>query len=97
MVVTRKITTTDNAIGFAAVLISVFIQVPQLYKIYMTGESKSLSCLTYILLCLSSVLWVIYHYRMGTPHGMISGGLTLLTSIMILYFILSHNDNVCVN
>ena len=94
MVATRKITSTDHAIGFAAVLISAFIQVPQLYKIYTTGESKNLSCLTYILLCISSVLWIVYHYRMGTPHGMISGGLTLLISIMILYLILSHN-NIC--
>ena len=91
----RKITGTDNAIGFAAVLISVFIQVPQLYKIYSTGESKNLSCLTYILLCISSLLWVIYHYRMGTPHGMISGGITLVISAFILYLILSHNG-VCV-
>jgi uncharacterized protein with PQ loop repeat len=95
MIVTRKITGTDNAIGFAAVTVSMMIQIPQLYKIYTSGESKDLSCLTYILLCTSSMLWIIYHYRMGTPHGMLSGGITLLMSAIILYLIIDQN-RVCV-
>lgn len=83
----KEFSDAQHMVGIAAVCVSVLINLPQLYKVVKSGKSKDLSCWTYILVCISSILWVTYHYLSGTYHGMVSASISLLTASIIIFFI----------
>lgn len=87
----RTFSDAQNAVGIAAVCVSMMINLPQLYKVIKTKKSQDLSYWTYILICLSSVLWITYHYLSGTYHGMVSASFTLVTASIIIFFIVYQN------
>lgn len=47
-------------IGYTAALVTTFCLVPQLYKIITAKNSEGVSVLTYGILLLGQILWVVY-------------------------------------
>lgn len=91
----KEFSNAQNMVGIAAVSVSMMINLPQLYKVVKSGRSRDLSCVTYILLCVSSILWITYHYLSGTYHGMVSSSITLTTALIILFLIFKQ-EKKCV-
>lgn len=57
---------------------------PQIYKIFKTKSSKDLSVLTYLLLTIGSVVWILYGIELKNAPILIMNGLALLEFIIIL-------------
>ena len=49
-------------IGYIATFLTIVHLIPQVYKIYITNHTLSLSIYTHIILFCESILWIIYGY-----------------------------------
>lgn len=88
----RQFTPTLHALGITAVVVTCLIQVPQLIKVIKTGESGDLSVYTYVLLVVSGVLWSAYHIIAKTYHGAVSGIISSIIAVTILFFMYKHRQ-----
>jgi uncharacterized protein with PQ loop repeat len=68
--------------------------IPQIYHIYIIKEATSISIISYILNINASILLVIYGYLIKKNPVMISNGMVLIFSIMmlVLKYIYKKND-----
>lgn len=61
-----------------------FANVPQIYKIFKTKSAKDISVITYILLALGSIVWVLYGIELWNIPILIMNGLALIEFLIIL-------------
>ena len=62
-----------------------FANFPQIYKIFKTKSAKDLSVLTYIVLVVGSLVWVLYGIEIKNFPVLIMNGLAFLEFIAILF------------
>ena len=63
--------------------ISVFIQA---YKIYLSKLTRDISLISYLLLILSSCIWIIYGIYKKDNYLIIGSSIILIPSIFIVYY-----------
>jgi MtN3 and saliva related transmembrane protein len=49
-----------NVFGFAAAAIGIVMFFPQAFKVWQTKDTKSISLVSFIMLFISSILWLTY-------------------------------------
>lgn len=83
-------------IGYTAALVTTFCLVPQLYKIIINKNSEGVSVLTYSILLLGQILWIIYGFTVGNNvvvcANVVSGLLSLL--IIIAFNVYNKNSSI---
>ncbi len=65
-------------------IVNGFANLPQIYKIYKTKSAKDLSIITYIILTIGSIVWVLYGIEIMNIPILTMNGLALLEFIAIL-------------
>ena len=73
-----------NIIGWLATGIGIVSFMPQVYKIYQTNHTQSLSLGMYILISISFVLWIIYGMKIGAMPIVFGNILMLVMASYIL-------------
>jgi uncharacterized protein with PQ loop repeat len=78
-------------IGYIATFLTIVHLIPQVYKIYITNHTLSLSIYTHGILFCESLLWIIYGYL--TNNYLLSFGnmINILFLVYILNKIISNN------
>ena len=61
-----------------------FANFPQIYKIFKTKSAKDISTTTYLILIVSSVVWILYGIEIMNIPVLIMNGLALFEFIVIL-------------
>lgn len=83
-------------IGYTAALVTTFCLVPQLYKIIVNKNSEGVSVLTYSILLLGQILWIVYGLTVGNNvvifANVVSGVLSLL--IIIAFNVYNNNSSI---
>lgn len=81
-------------IGFIACLFSILPFIPQIIKIYRSGNAQGISLLTYILLCLGAILWEIYGILIHSIPVIVSNVISFSLEITIIIMKLKNNHNI---
>lgn len=81
---------TLDILGTIAVLGSSLSLIPQILQIKKVGNVKSFSIFFPILLIISQISWISYHFLKGTKHGLILATCWLLFSIYLLGLIINE-------
>ncbi len=83
-----------NIIGYIATFLTIVHLIPQVYKIYKTNHTLSLSIYTHGILFCESFLWIIYGYL--TNNYLLSFGnmINILFLIYILNKIITNNYKI---
>jgi len=81
-------------IGYIATFLTIIHLMPQVYKIYITNHTLSLSIYTHIILFCESISWIIYGYL--TNNYLLSFGnmINIIFLIYILNKIITNNYNI---
>lgn len=81
-------------VAVIATFLTIIHLIPQVYKIYKTNHTLSLSIQTHIILFCESVLWIIYGYL--TKNYLLSFGnlINIMFLIYILIKIINNNYNI---
>jgi MtN3 and saliva related transmembrane protein len=74
-----------NAIGTAAGICTTFANIPQLKKVWMTGETDDLSIKTLLLLS-GLALWVLYGFLQGDWVLVAANAVSLAIAAALTYF-----------
>ena len=69
-------------------LVSGIALYPQLFKVFITGNVTGFSLLTYILIALNSLIWIIYAIHRNLLPLLISSALNFLAGLGIIIFII---------
>lgn len=72
-------------LGFTAALATTVCNIPQALKIIRTKETKGVSTITYSMLLLGLVLWVIYGFLREDWPIIVSNGISGLICAMVLF------------
>ena len=56
----------ENAVGWTAAVLSTSAGAPQLYSVRKLGSTKDLNVKTQLLYLISSLLWTLYGYLIGS-------------------------------
>ena len=80
-------------IGFLAAILTTFAYLPQVYKIWRTKNTESVSLTMYLVMFLGVLLWLIYSLFIKSFPLIIANTLTLLIIIIILYFKINSKNN----
>ena len=80
-------------IGFLAAILTTFAYLPQVYKIWRTKNTESVSLTMYLVMFLGILLWLIYSLFIKSFPLIIANTLTLLIIIIILYFKINSKNN----
>jgi MtN3 and saliva related transmembrane protein len=75
-------------IGYTAALVTTFCLVPQLYKIIIDKNSGGVSVLTYSILLLGQILWVVYGLFVGNNVVICAN---VVSGILSLFIIIAFN------
>lgn len=62
-----------------------FANFPQIYKTFKTKSAKDLSILTYSILTLGSIIWVLYGIEIRNIPVLVMNGIALLEFLIILF------------
>ena len=65
-------------------IVNGFANLPQIYKIFKTKSAKDLSIITYLILIIGSIVWVLYGIEIMNIPVLTMNGLALLEFILIL-------------
>jgi uncharacterized protein with PQ loop repeat len=80
--------TAYDYVGLVAVLFSSSSVIPQVWKIYTEGTTRSFSILYTSFLLVSSICWMIYHTHYKTYYGVLTGAIWAIFSLYITIMIL---------
>jgi len=83
-----------NIIGYIATFLTIIHLIPQVYKIYETNHTISLSIYSYIILFCEGLLWSIYGILTNNYLLSIGNIINLLFLIYILVKIINNNYNI---
>ena len=65
----------------------------QAYKILSTKQTAGLAALAYVITLVSATCWLIYGLMQNDPIIKLSGTLSVIGSILVLYLIFAHSGN----
>ena len=65
-------------------VINGFANVPQIYKIFKTKSAKDISILTYSILTVGSIIWILYGIELMNMPILVMNGLALVEFIIVL-------------
>lgn len=77
-------------IGLAAALLTTFAFLPQVYKTWKTKDVSSLSLPMLLIFFIGIVLWLVYGILLNSPSMIFANSITVLSSILLLYFKLKY-------
>ena len=80
-------------IGFLAAILTTFAYLPQVYKIWRTKNTESVSLTMYLVMFLGVFLWLIYSLFIKSFPLIVANTLTLLIILIILYFKINSKNN----
>lgn len=80
-------------LGFLAAILTTSAYLPQVYKIWKTKNTESVSLTMYLVMFLGVFLWLIYSLFIKSFPLIIANTLTLLIIIIILYFKINSKNN----
>ncbi len=83
-----------NIIGYIATFLTIVHLIPQVYKIYVTNHTLSLSIYTHGILFCESLLWIIYGYLTGNYLLSFGNMINVLFLVYILNKILINNYKI---
>ncbi|MDG2371440.1 MAG: SemiSWEET transporter [Flavobacteriaceae bacterium] len=80
-------------IGIIAAILTTSAYVPQAYKIWKTKKAESVSLSMYLVMCLGVSLWLVYGIYYRSPSLIAANTITLVISLIILYFKIKSKKN----
>ena len=80
-------------LGFLAAILTTSAYLPQVYKIWKTKNTESVSLTMYLVMFLGIFLWLIYSLFIKSFPLIIANTLTLLIILIILYFKINSKNN----
>ena len=80
-------------LGFLAAILTTSAYLPQLYKIWKTKNTESVSLTMYLVMFLGIFLWLIYSLFIKSFPLIIANTLTILIILIILYFKINSKNN----
>ena len=80
-------------IGFLAAILTTSAYLPQVYKIWKTKNTESVSLTMYLVMFIGIFLWLIYSLFIKSFPLIIANTVTLLIIIIILYFKINSKYN----
>ena len=80
-------------LGFLAAILTTSAYLPQVYKIWKTKNTESISLTMYFVMFLGIFLWLIYSLFIKSFPLIIANTLTLLIILIILYFKINSKNN----
>lgn len=83
-----------NIIAYIATFLTIIHLIPQVYKIYKTNHTLSLSIYTHIILFCESFLWIIYGYLDNNYLLSFGNMINIIFLIYILKKIISNNYKI---
>ncbi len=72
-------------IGYLAACLTTAAFVPQVWKVYRTGDTRAISQAMYLIFSLGVFFWLIYGWWLGSWPIVLANGVTLLLSLSILW------------
>ena len=81
-----------GVVGTIAATISAVSLLPQVRDTMVTKDVNGLSLGTIILILVTSILWLTYHFLAGTYHGTISSAFTITFSIILIVYIVKYKE-----
>jgi len=75
-----------DIIGYIAGFLTSISQLPQVIRVVKTKETKSISLLTYIILFLGIVLWLIYGILTRDFPLIIANSITVISTLTIIRY-----------
>jgi MtN3 and saliva related transmembrane protein len=82
--------TSVNLVGSAAATLTTICWLPQAFKIIRTGDTRSISLLTYSVFAVGLVLWLCYGLLLGSWPIIVSNIVTLGPVLVIILLKLRH-------
>ncbi|PQJ79500.1 SemiSWEET family sugar transporter [Polaribacter porphyrae] len=73
-----------EVLGYLAAILTTISFLPQVFKIYKTKETKSISLSMYIVLTIGILLWLIYGIHLKSLPMILANSITLISLIYIL-------------
>ena len=80
-------------LGFLAAILTTSAYLPQVYKIWKTKNTESISLTMYFVMFLGIFLWLIYSLFIKSFPLIVANTLTLLIILIILYFKINSKNN----
>ncbi|MBP9748669.1 hypothetical protein KBD18_00535 [Patescibacteria group bacterium] len=77
----------NEKIGFIAAIITSAAPLGQVWKTIRTGEVDGISFWMWFLQAVGVFLWMIYGIRLGKRPVIIANGLTLISALVILFYV----------
>lgn len=78
-------------IGFGAAVLTTAAFLPQVYKTWKTKDVSALSLPMLIMFITGITLWLIYALYIPSPSMIIANGITIGSSILLIYFKIKYN------
>ena len=86
-----------NVLGTIAVSISLCSQAPQVYKTIKSRDFTGVSIPTYILIFIASVLWIIYGALLHSIVLVVSSGVQIIfSSIMLVTYCIEKHKKILI-
>lgn len=77
-------------IGFIAAFLTTASFLPQVYKTWKTKDVSGLSLPMFAMFFLGVLLWLVYGFLIDSPSIIAANGVTLLSALIIIYFIFKY-------
>lgn len=78
-------------IGFGAAVLTTAAFLPQVYKTWKTKDVSALSLPMLIMFITGITLWLIYALYIPSPSMIIANGITIGSSILLIYFKIKYS------
>ena len=75
-----------ETLGYAAGILTSIAFIPQVLQIYKTKSAKDVSLAMFLLFTMGVVLWLVYGIKANAFPVIMANGITLLLSLVILFF-----------
>lgn len=77
-------------LGFVAGTLTTIALLPQVIKVWKLKETRDLSLLMYIILCIGVILWIVYGIMLSELPIIFANGVTLMLLLSILFLKLKY-------
>lgn len=73
-------------LGYLAAFCTTVSFVPQVYKVYKTGDVSGISSIMYALFCIGLILWIVYGIQINSFSLIVANVVTFILAVPILIF-----------
>ncbi len=78
--------TTTDLIGYLGSFLSCITFIPQVYKTWQTKSAGDLSLVMLLIVCTSTVVWLIYAFALMLWPVIIANGIICALSLLLIYY-----------